>query len=385
MKKVQFVPFALKAEKTTKEVFTNMIIYNSLENSKKAYAQILGVSRDDMLELRNLLITDGPDITHIEPTKLTDSQGRWRIYTSKDKLVTMEQWLKEHLARMVASMDMRTPVSGFETPRLVPSNRTRISSHQVNSLIAIAANVPNLDDDSNFPNLVVNRGRQDNRKGAWKSSPLAPKANNYAASHANGPVGIEGGQLYPPNLSRYHRETTPPQPSPTPDALAGLAQQLEENRKWRTNLELSLQIEKEEHKAFRETIAQDKIEFQTQMESITLLLATLTEGQTGIQQAMTRRDEQHFEEVAAIRQDIAELTASFRDLLHTRTSIPISTPPRLLRTDSDNPLSDSEDLPGQVKKRPPDRSPSKQNPSLPKLSRITEGMNTDDVPLARHP
>jgi hypothetical protein len=48
MKKVKFVPFALKADIKTKEVFTNMSVYNSLENNKKAYTQIIGASRNHM-------------------------------------------------------------------------------------------------------------------------------------------------------------------------------------------------------------------------------------------------------------------------------------------------------------------------------------------------
>mgnify|MGYP002809810682 CR=1 FL=1 len=98
MQKVKFVPFSLKNDPLTKEVFTDMLVYNSLENNKKAFAQILGVSRDDMLELRGVLITKGPTITHVEPTTLTDKQGRWRIYTSKDKLESLEHWLKANIA-----------------------------------------------------------------------------------------------------------------------------------------------------------------------------------------------------------------------------------------------------------------------------------------------
>jgi hypothetical protein len=74
LKKVKFVPFALKADPKTKDVFTNMIVYSSMENSKKAYAQILGVSCDDMGEIRDKLISDSPNITHVEPTRLSEKQ-----------------------------------------------------------------------------------------------------------------------------------------------------------------------------------------------------------------------------------------------------------------------------------------------------------------------
>jgi hypothetical protein len=93
-----------------------------MENNKKAFTQILGVSRDDMLELRGLLITKGPTITHVEPTKLTDKQGCWRIYTSKDKLESLEHWLKANIAVLVESLDMRSPVPGFELPHCVLAN-----------------------------------------------------------------------------------------------------------------------------------------------------------------------------------------------------------------------------------------------------------------------
>jgi hypothetical protein len=56
MKKVKFVPFTLKADVKTKEIFTNLIVYNSLENNKKTFVQVLGVSLDNMLEIRDLII-----------------------------------------------------------------------------------------------------------------------------------------------------------------------------------------------------------------------------------------------------------------------------------------------------------------------------------------
>jgi hypothetical protein len=90
MKKVKFVPFGLKTNQKMLDVFTKMIVYNPVENNKKAFVQILGVSRDDMFDIRTLLIAEGPTITHVEPTKLTDLlQGQWMIYTSKDNLDTV--------------------------------------------------------------------------------------------------------------------------------------------------------------------------------------------------------------------------------------------------------------------------------------------------------
>jgi hypothetical protein len=97
-----------------------------------------------MIELRSDLIDEGPQITHVEPTKVTAQQGRWLIYTNKDNLDTVSNWLKAKLARLVASLDMSNPVEGFETPRLVVSNQ--LSSVHVQAIETIAMNVPNLDD-----------------------------------------------------------------------------------------------------------------------------------------------------------------------------------------------------------------------------------------------
>jgi hypothetical protein len=58
------------------------------------------------------------------------------------------------------------------------------------------------------------------------------------------------------------------------------------------------------------------------------------------------------------------LTAVIQDLINNRPSIPVATPPRIQRTDSDSPpLSDTDDLLEQEQKRSPDRSPSKQTES----------------------
>jgi hypothetical protein len=358
MKKVKFVPFSLKNDPKTKEVFADMLVYNSLENNNKAFAQILGVSRDDMLEIRGLLITNGPTITHVEPTQLSDKQGRWRIYTSQANLESLETWLKENLAAIIDSLDMRSPVPGFETPRLVSAHR--ISSHHVQEIAAIAMTVPNLEDASDFPNLVirrgrhVNRGRPSNPSGAWTSP--TPLVFNATAST---PPSIPSPRANP-NL--------PPLQSQAPPSavLLGITQQLEANRKWRLNLETSRQAE--------------KIEFQKQMACTNLILEQLTEGQTGLQHAMTQQNEQ----VAFMRKAISDLTESVRELLHIRTNLPISTPPRLQRADLVTPASASENVLGPYNKRSPDRSLPHQNPTLSKLSRIAEGMQTDDQTTAHH-
>ena len=168
LKKVKFVPFALKSDSKTKDVFTNMIVYNSLENDKKAYVQILGVSCEDMEGLCDKLIADGPHITHIEPTRLSAKQGRWRIYTSKDNRDNVEKWLTLHLVTMVNSLSMRVPVPGFDTPRPVLTNS--VSQAQVQEIAAIANTVPALDNAYTFPHLVVNSGRATPRRGAWTQS-----------------------------------------------------------------------------------------------------------------------------------------------------------------------------------------------------------------------
>ena len=105
---------------------------------------------------------------------------------------------------------------------------------------------------------------------------------------------------------------------------------------------------------------------------------------------MSRRDAQHVTKVASMREESANLTASVRELLQIGNSGSFSTPPRVHRTgpaldlDSAIPLSDSMDLLEVDNKRSPDRSPSKQNPGVSKLSRITESMDTDAEQIARH-
>ena len=234
-----------------------MIIYNSIEKKKKIFAQILGVSRDDMSEIRSSLMSKGPSITHIEPTNLTDKQGRWKIYTRTDNLHNLDKWLNDNLSLIVNSIPMRIPVTGFETPRIVASNRFSVSSVHVQEIEAIATTVPDLDDVSTFPNLVVNRRSSRTQKnGVWNSSLL-----------------ISGT----PSPERTQPMSTVPfSPDATSPVLLGLAKQLEDNRKWRGNLEKLRKTEKDENKAFREimnsfkiTIEQELLEFRQQLESTT--------------------------------------------------------------------------------------------------------------------
>jgi hypothetical protein len=204
----------------------------------------------------------------------------------------------------------------------------------------------------------VNRGRPSNSSGAWTSpTPLVFNAN------ASNPPTIPSPWANP-NLPPLQSQ------APPSDVLLGITQQLEANRKWRLNLETSRQAE--------------KIEFQKQMARTNLILEQLTEGQTGLQHAMTQQNEQHVHEVAAMRKAISDLTESVRELLHIRTNLPISTPPRLQRADFVTHASASENVLGPYNKRSPDRSLPHQNPTLSKLSRIAEGMQTDDQTTAHH-
>jgi hypothetical protein len=381
MRKVKFVPFALKSNQKTKEIFTKMIVYNSVENDKKTFSQILGVSRDDMLEVRTLLIDQCPSITHIEPTQLTDKQGRWRIFTSKDKLDTVSNWLKANLASLVSSLEMRIPVLGFETPRLVLSNR--ISSLHVQEIEAIATSVPNLDDAATFPNLVIRRSPNVVSPGAWTSSPrLVPNALNASCL-----TGVTQPESNPSTLSAS-------------SALLDLTKQLEENREYRRNLDAARVHEHAQFQEFRESIASlrltieaDKAVFlqqnkdtQSVLKDTQSVLALLTSGQTGLQQSMARLELQHSNDIAAMHADIAQLTASFRDFVLVRSSPPLATPPRLQRTDADS-LLDSADLLAIDPKRLPERSPSTSTPRAraSKFSRTKEGMDTDDEHSTRQP
>jgi hypothetical protein len=218
MKQVKFVPFALKADVKTKEIFTNMIVYNSLENNKKTFSQVLGVSLDNMLEIRDVIIEGCPYITHIDPTPLTAKQGRWKIYTSKAKLDTIEKWLTENLARMVESLDMSIPVPGFQTPRLFVSNR--ISTLHVQEIKAIAMTVPNIEDASAFPNLVI-RNRSNIRQGAWTSS---PKVINTAVDRSYLTHDVRA--VTPSTRTQPNLPFT--DPSPTSPIMMGVYKQLEE-------------------------------------------------------------------------------------------------------------------------------------------------------------
>jgi hypothetical protein len=384
MKKVKFVPFALKADPKTKDVFTNMIVYNSMENSKKAYAQILGVSSDDMGEIRDKLISDGPNITHVEPTRLAEKQGRWRIYTTRENLDTIEKWLKEHLPSLVDSISMRIPVPGFETPRLVSSNR--VSQSHVQDIAAIAKTVPNLEDAETFPNLVVKRGRVAKRKGAWQSSsPLQDLAGL--------PIHVT------PSPTANRQQTSRPTASssaPSP-ALRDIGQQLEANRKWRVSLEAARQEEKQQQQELSDTVNtlrreldEIKTTMKKQYDDTAQVLGQLTAGQTELHRDLASRDQQQADTFTAMRADITALTASVRDLFLVNPSASVATPPRLQRTDSDTLLFDSSTAPdlaslGPASKRSLNGTPSKQNPRVNKTSRTTEGMIIDEDPTAHHP
>ena len=384
MKKVKFVPFALKADVKTKDIFTNMIVYNSLENNKKTFTQVLGVSLDNMLEIRDLIIEGCPYITHIDPTQLTAKQGRWKIYTSKAKLETVEKWLTENLARMVASLDMSIPVPGFEIPRLVIS--TRISALHVQEIEAIAITVPNIEDASTFPNLVI-RTRSTTRQGAWTSSSKVNNTSVAMSSYLTPDVSVvTPSARTQPNLPFTDS-------SPTSPIMMGVYKQLEENRVSLGKLEASRSQEKEQIQnivetlnSLRGTIEEDKATFQQQMHETALALRLLTTGQTNLQQSMVLRDNQQASELSTIRDAIAQLTLSLQDLMLIRTTLPITTPPRLLRTASDTHASDADDVLAFDQKRSiSDRSPSKHSPRFNKVSRTTEGMETDAGAPASRP
>jgi hypothetical protein len=373
MKKVKFVPFGLKMNDKTSDAFTKMIVYNSVENDKKEIVPILGVSRDDMLDLRMLLISEGPTITHVEPTHLTDKQGRWLIYTSKGNLDTMSNWLTANLARLVATLDMSITVPGFETPRLVVSNQ--MSSLHVQAIEDVVTTVPNLEDVSTFPNLVI-RSPTVKRSGAWKSSPT---------------VGTRVTQVVTPASSARPPSQFPANvPSATSPVISDITKQLEANSAHRVQLDKSRAIEREEHLALKDSITSillsvkaDKDSFQRQLKDTTICITALTDGQTNIQKAFERRDKDHKEAITDLKESLKHLTGVIQDLVEGRTSSSISVPPRLHRPDSDRLLlSDSAELPVPDVKRSPDRSESKHNPRVTKLSRTTEVMDTSDDALS---
>eukprot|EP00980_Cylindrotheca_fusiformis_P022686 scaffold9573_cov86-Cylindrotheca_fusiformis.AAC.1 len=97
LKKIKFVPFAMKnrklATRTQEEAFTNMLIYNSKEIAKKTTFQVLGVHADDMHHLQGPILEACPAISHIDATALTAKQGRWRIYCDKTCAKEVEKWL----------------------------------------------------------------------------------------------------------------------------------------------------------------------------------------------------------------------------------------------------------------------------------------------------
>ena len=378
MRKIKFVPFALRTQTKTKEIFTNMIVYNSLENQKKSYTQILGVSREDMLEIRTILINQCPTITHIDPTSLTNKQGRWKIYTGNDKLASVEDWLKGNLSRLIAELHMSISVPGFATPRIVLSNR--ISSVQVQEIAAISTTVPNLDDASVFPNLVVHR-RPASRTGAWTSSPHVPTASTAS--------DITPATVFSPPTSRTVSQSPC---SPSSPFLRGLEKQLETNRQWRVNLELARTQEKAKYQALSVTITSlsstvDHVQadLQQHIASSEQAMNRLADGQSGLHVTVNATAF----DMSALRANMTTLTQTVDKLLSLQSANLLSTPPRLHRTDrseSDIHLSDSDSE--QLctdHKRSPDGSPNKQHPRVRKSSRIAESMTLDDTQIVRQP
>jgi hypothetical protein len=249
-------------------------------------------------------------------------------------------------------------------------------------------NVPDLADATTFPNLVVNRsGRANkNRSGAWKSG-SRPLLSGLQDTMYELPLPAN----FPPMLKPFNQSAA--QDHSSREVLLNLAKQLDRNRKWRDKLEVAREAEKKEQQALCETVntlrielEEEKVEMKKEFAASAQVLGQLTAGQIDIQKSMASRDQQF----TAMRDEITALTASVRELLHIRTSTSIHTPPRLLRTDSDMPSSDSapeqdSDSSGTDQKRSPDRSPSKQNPRVSKFSRTTEGMITDEDPSAHQP
>jgi hypothetical protein len=369
LKKVKFVPFGLKENSKTTEIFTKMIVYNSVENNKKAYSQILGVSRDDMEGIRDTMITDGPGITHIAPTTTTDKQGRWKIFTRKGNLDSLDKWLTDNLSRVVATVDMRIPVPGFEIPRLLLSNR--LSASLVTDIEAIAMTVPLLEDASAFPNLVVHKPRPSKSRGAWTSGPTIVTA---ASSLTPATPAINQQVSHPPSVNI----------SPSSPALVDILCQLAENREYRQQLEASRAIEKEEQRSvretlnsIRETIDNDRRASQLRHDQTTLVLEQVTDGHTELQLTIEALVAHRSDEVTELRKEISKLSESVLALLHLRSPAPISTPPRIQWTDSDALSLD--------KKRSPDRTPDTPNPGFSKTSRTAEGMDTDVSQSARQP
>jgi hypothetical protein len=351
-------------------------VYNSVENAKKAYSQILGVSRDDMEGIRDLMISNGPGISHIAPTTTTDKQGRWKIYTCKDNLDSLDKWLTDNLPRIVTTLDMRIPVPGFEIPRLLLSNR--LSASLITDIEAIAMTVPHMDDASEFPNLVVKQPRKPSNRGAWSSGPTILTA---ASSLTPATPAANQASAQPMVMSL----------SPSSPQLIDIMTQLAENREYRKKLEASLEIEKAEQQSFHETlnairatIETNRLESQHHMDQTTLVLAQLTNGHTELQHTLETRDTQRSAEVQALRSDISKLSATVLSLLQLRNPIPLSTPPRIQWNDSDNPASGL-CLSLSDKKRSPDRTPDTPNPGVMKTSRLTEGMDTDASKSACQP
>jgi hypothetical protein len=193
-------------------------------------------------------------------------------------------------------------------------------------MAAIAKTVPNLEDDSSFPNLVIRRGRHAHggRKatppsGAWSVPP--PLALN---SHVTPASPAINHQRTPPSIVTPSAVAPTHLPIETSPVVVNLLQQLEEQKAWRLNLEQTRAVEHVEHQALRGTITSLQREFQQHMAETNLMLAKLTEGKSGIQTSMTQGEHAS----AAMRQDIANLTVMIKDLFNLQPStVPLSTPP----------------------------------------------------------
>jgi hypothetical protein len=129
------------------------------------------------------------------------------------------------------------------------------------------------------------------------------------------------------------------------EIILGLAKQVEEDTAYCRQLEAAHAREKEQNHqdlvedltSLRVTIEEGKVAFQQQMHETNLVLKRLTAGQTDILQSIAQGAEQHSAELAAMRDDISQLTSALQDLYGP--SLVIATPPRLQQTESDIPLS----------------------------------------------
>ena len=228
---------------------------------------------------------------------------------------------------------------------------------------------------------MIDRSRRPkSATGAWTASPTVASTPSQLTPATHTVTPRDRSQ---PSFDSYDH------PVAASAVLSDLQQQLEDQRKYRRQLEISRVIEQAEHVEFKDTIAAlrvtleaEQLDFQHQLDHTTAVLGQLTLGQAEIQTSMSEQKSQHSSEISALRDDVAALTDSIRALLLSRTSSSPSTPPRFLQIDSDSPATDSDSPLALEQKRL--RSPSKQAPRVSKLSRTTEGMDTADDPSVSH-